>query len=123
MTQENEHNTLMCFPLEPVFTRDKRRLPNFMDEPTAGLDPKERIRVRNYIADLSKQRIVLLATHIVSDIESIADEVLLLKKGRLVAEGKPEVLIAEMEEQGRTPLYGRMSLEDVYMAYIGTGEE
>lgn len=94
-----------------------------LDEPTAGLDPKERIRVRNYIADLSKQRIVLLATHIVSDIESIADEVLLLKKGRLVAEGKPEALIAEMEEQGRTPLYGRMSLEDVYMAYIGTGEE
>lgn len=94
-----------------------------LDEPTAGLDPKERIRVRNYIADLSKQRIVLLATHIVSDIESIADEVLLLKKGRLVAEGKPEELIAEMEEQGRTPLYGRMSLEDVYMAYIGTGEE
>lgn len=94
-----------------------------LDEPTAGLDPKERIRVRNYIADLSKQRIVLLATHIVSDIESIADEVLLLKKGRLVAEGNPEALIAEMEEQGRTPLYGRMSLEDVYMAYIGTGEE
>ena len=51
---------------------------------------------------------MLLATHIVSDIESIADEVLLLKKGRLVAEGKPEALIADMEEQGRTPLYGRM---------------
>ena len=52
-----------------------------LDEPTAGLDPKERIRVRHYIAELSKERIVLLATHIVSDVESIADEVLLLKKG------------------------------------------
>ena len=94
-----------------------------LDEPTAGLDPKERIRVRHYIAELSKERIVLLATHIVSDVESIADEVLLLKKGQLVAEGKPETLIARMEEEGRIPLYGRMSLEDVYMAYIGEEQD
>ena len=72
LTQENEHNTLMCFPLEPVFTRDKRRLPNFMDEPTAGLDPKERIRIRNLISDLSQDRIVLIATHVVSDMHNNA---------------------------------------------------
>lgn len=54
-----------------------------LDEPTAGLDPKERVRIRSFIKELARDRIVLLATHIVSDIESIADEVLLMKKGRL----------------------------------------
>ncbi len=51
-----------------------------LDEPTAGLDPKERINFRNLLAELSKDKIILLATHIVSDIECIADEVILLKK-------------------------------------------
>ena len=55
-----------------------------LDEPTAGLDPKERINFRNMLAELSKDKIILLATHIVSDIECIADEVILLKKGNLV---------------------------------------
>ena len=52
-----------------------------LDEPTAGLDPKERIGIRNYIAELSKDKIILFATHVVSDIECIADHVLLIKKG------------------------------------------
>lgn len=55
-----------------------------LDEPTAGLDPSERINIRNMIADLSKDKIVIYSTHIVSDIESVADEVLLLKDGILV---------------------------------------
>lgn len=59
-----------------------------LDEPTAGLDPKERVRFRNLIAELSKDSIVLLSTHIVSDIEHIADEVLMMKDGRLIYEGK-----------------------------------
>ena len=50
-----------------------------LDEPTAGLDPKERIGIRNYIAELSRDKIILFATHVVSDIECIADKVLLLK--------------------------------------------
>ncbi len=54
-----------------------------LDEPTAGLDPKERIGIRNYIAKLSKDKIILFATHVVSDIECIADRVLLLKKEKL----------------------------------------
>ncbi|MCM1266331.1 MAG: ABC transporter ATP-binding protein [Bacteroidales bacterium] len=58
-----------------------------MDEPTAGLDPKERVRFRNLISDYAKDRIVILSTHIVSDIEAIADEVLLMKKGKLTAQG------------------------------------
>ena len=55
-----------------------------LDEPTAGLDPQERVRIRNFIKELAQDRIVLLATHIVTDIESIADRVLLLKRGRLL---------------------------------------
>ena len=58
-----------------------------LDEPTAGLDPKERVRFRNLIEQLGKDRIVLLSTHIVSDIEHIADEVLMMKDGRLIYQG------------------------------------
>ena len=54
-----------------------------LDEPTAGLDPKERIRIRNFISSMSRNRIILLATHIVSDIESISDQILIMKKGKL----------------------------------------
>lgn len=64
-----------------------------LDEPTAGLDPKERINFRNMLAELSQDKIILLATHIVSDIECIADEVLLLKKGNLVKKDTPENLM------------------------------
>ena len=58
-----------------------------LDEPTAGLDPKERVRFRNLISDYAGDRIVLLSTHIVSDIEAIADEVLLMKKGKVLIQG------------------------------------
>lgn len=58
-----------------------------LDEPTAGLDPKERVRFRNLISDYAKDRIVILSTHIVSDIEAIADEVLLMRKGKLISQG------------------------------------
>ncbi|MDO5381393.1 MAG: ATP-binding cassette domain-containing protein [Eubacteriales bacterium] len=67
-----------------------------LDEPTAGLDPKERISIRNYIAELSKDKIILFATHVVSDIECIADKVLLLKKGEIIADGTPSELIEAM---------------------------
>lgn len=68
-----------------------------LDEPTAGLDPKERIRLRNFISELSKERIILLATHVVSDIECIADYVLLMKKGKLLKIDTPTELIHSME--------------------------
>lgn len=58
-----------------------------LDEPTSGLDPKERIRFRNIISALSKGRIVILSTHIVSDVDFIADEILLMKKGRIIEQG------------------------------------
>ncbi len=68
-----------------------------VDEPTAGLDPKERIRFRNLLSHISTNRIVLLSTHIVSDIESIAKEVLILKKGQLIRKEKPEKLLRGMD--------------------------
>ena len=67
-----------------------------LDEPTAGLDPKERIAIRNYIAELSRNKIILFATHVVSEIECIADYVLLLKKGEIIAMGTPVELIEKM---------------------------
>ncbi len=56
-----------------------------LDEPTAGLDPKERIRIRNFISKIAEDKIVLISTHVVSDIEFIAKEIILLKKGQLVS--------------------------------------
>ena len=61
-----------------------------LDEPTAGLDPKERIRFRNLIARLGQNRIVLLSTHIVSDVEHIAGTILLMKKGKMLHQGSLE---------------------------------
>ncbi len=68
-----------------------------LDEPTAGLDPKERIRIRNLIAQVAFERIVIIATHVVSDIEFIAKEVLLLKQGELIGKGKPHELCASID--------------------------
>lgn len=64
-----------------------------LDEPTSGLDPKERVRFRNLISEYAEDKIVVLSTHIVSDIEAIADEVLLMKKGKFVLQGTVPELI------------------------------
>lgn len=68
-----------------------------LDEPTAGLDPKERVRFRNLLSEYAGDKIVILSTHIVSDIEAIADEVLLMKKGRIVQRGTVWDLIQKAE--------------------------
>ena len=64
-----------------------------LDEPTAGLDPKERVRFRNLISTFSQNKIVLLSTHIVSDVEYIAGDILVMKKGQLLHQGKPHEII------------------------------
>ena len=69
-----------------------------LDEPTAGLDPKERIRFRNILSKLSRERIIILATHIVSDIEYLADWIILLKQGQLLALKKPCELLDEIKQ-------------------------
>ena len=68
-----------------------------LDEPTAGLDPKERVRFRNLIAEIGKESIVLLSTHIVSDIEHIADCVLMMKDGQLIYNGKWDETQGDLE--------------------------
>lgn len=70
-----------------------------LDEPTAGLDPKERIRIRNFISEMAKNKIVLLATHVVSDIEYIAREILIMQNGHIVKGGTPEKLLQSMEHK------------------------
>lgn len=70
-----------------------------LDEPTAGLDPSERIRFRNLISELSEERTVLLSTHIVSDVESIANEILFMKKGEITMSGTSEKLAASIKEK------------------------
>lgn len=79
-----------------------------VDEPTAGLDPKERVRFRNLMEALGKESVVLLSTHIVSDIEHIADTVLIMKAGKLIYQDK------WTEENG--------SLEDFYLRRIGEAD-
>ena len=69
-----------------------------MDEPTAGLDPQERIRFRNLIAAIGKDRIVLLSTHIVSDLEHIADRLMIMKEGRLLWQGEWNAAAGDLEE-------------------------
>ncbi len=81
------------------------------DEPTAGLDPKERIRVKKLMSELAKDKIVIIATHIVPDIENIANEIMILKNGVLKEKDTPEKLIKKYAKNG--------NLEDVYMNIFG----
>ena len=82
-----------------------------LDEPTAGLDPKERVRMRNYMKELSRNCVLLIATHVVSDVEDVADEIILLNKGQIVDKGAPAVLVSKYE--------GCRGLEDVYLHIFG----
>ena len=82
-----------------------------LDEPTAGLDPKERVRLRRLLSELAKDRIILVATHVVSDVETVAKEILLLKDGRLVAQAPVAGLVEQYAPGG--------SLEDVYLHVFG----
>ena len=83
-----------------------------LDEPTAGLDPKERIKFRNLISHLGMDRIVLLSTHIVSDIEDIADVVLIMKDGQIIVNGKVNEILSNQQ-----------NLEEIYMSHFGEDEE
>lgn len=83
-----------------------------LDEPTAGLDPKQRVITRNLIASLAKDKIVIISTHIVSDIETIADRILLVKQGELIDEGTVPELCAKVEGEHK-------NLEQLYMQYYG----
>ena len=68
-----------------------------VDEPTAGLDPEERVRFRNLLSELSGERVVILSTHIVSDVEATATDIALISQGSLVAHASPESLLQKVE--------------------------
>ena len=70
-----------------------------LDEPTAGLDPNERIRFRNLISELAEERLVLLSTHIVSDVEFIANKIVLMKEGQCCFKGTSDEVIASMDKK------------------------
>jgi ABC-type multidrug transport system ATPase subunit len=65
-----------------------------VDEPTAGLDPEERVRFRNLLSELSGDRIVILSTHIVSDVEAVSTNIALIDRGKLVLHDTPETILA-----------------------------
>lgn len=99
-----------------------------LDEPTAGLDPKERIRIRNLISESAQKRIVMIATHVVQDVECISNEILLMRSGKLIAMDWPENLIQELEglvytvratKQGVTRLQQCALISNVYLAAGG----
>lgn len=85
-----------------------------MDEPTAGLDPKERVRIRELLYSMAKEKIILVATHVVSDIQSISKEIIIIKSGNIIEVGTSEKLIDKYTSFG--------TLEDVYMKIFDGGK-
>lgn len=94
-----------------------------LDEPTAGLDPKERVRFRNMIAELGKNRIVILSTHIISDVEEIADWIFLMKQGQFTAQGTLEDLKNHYLAVTNTANDAGFNLEKLYLFYFAEEEE
>lgn len=84
-----------------------------MDEPTAGLDPRERIRIRSFISEISKNKIVLLATHVVPDVEYISKEILIMNSGRIIMHGTPRELLSFMESK----VYEVLTEDEEYKEY------
>jgi len=84
-----------------------------LDEPTAGLDPKERMKFRRLIAGLAKDRIIILSTHIVSDIEDIADEILMMKDGEFILTGTADEISHKMEGKVWKIILPEEDLEEV----------
>lgn len=89
-----------------------------LDEPTVGLDPKERVRFRNLISSFSKEKIVILSTHIVSDVEYIADEILILNKGKIENRGNSESLVKEIEGHVWECHMKSSSVDDLLANYV-----
>jgi ABC-2 type transport system ATP-binding protein len=88
------------------------------DEPTVGLDPEERIRFRNLISDLGQNSIIILSSHIVSDIETIADEVAIMKSGMLITKGTQAEVINKVEGKVFETLLENATLADFKTKYL-----
>lgn len=88
-----------------------------LDEPTAGLDPKERVRFRNLISDFASDRLVILSTHIVSDVEYIADEIMVMKNGTFIARGTVTELVDSISDKVWKVVTDRQSADTLCMQY------
>lgn len=94
-----------------------------MDEPTAGLDPDERINIRNLMSRIANNKIVIISTHVISDIEFIADDIILLKKGQIIKSGTPEELTISLKGKvydvvGDEALAGKMIKSGLHVSNI-----
>lgn len=97
-SHKNEHNTLKCFPLEPVFTRDKGGLPNFIDEPTSGLDViarDELLEMLREFMEKDEERSILISSHISSDLESLCDNIYMIHDGKIILHEDTDVLLSD----------------------------
>jgi ABC-type multidrug transport system ATPase subunit len=92
-----------------------------VDEPTAGLDPEERVRFRNLLSELSGERIVILSTHIVSDVEATATDIALISNGTLVAHATPEELLRKVEGKVWEGVVASSDLHVVKQRYLISG--
>lgn len=86
-----------------------------LDEPTAGLDPKQRVIIRRLVSSLAKEKIIIISTHIVSDIETIADKIIFIKDGEIIDSGKVSELVSKVNSDEK-------NLENLYMEYYGDDE-
>ncbi len=92
-----------------------------VDEPTAGLDPEERVRFRNLLSELSGERVIILSTHIVSDVEATATDIALISGGTLVAQATPEGLLRRVEGKVWEGVFPSAELQAIKQQYLVSG--
>ena len=89
-----------------------------LDEPTVGLDPEERVRFRNLLTDLSGERIIILSSHIVSDIETIANDIVIMRDGEILAHDTPDIIISSVENKTYEAMIPNDAFDDFRKNYL-----